>query len=132
MPFTHAMPMRSPVNDPGPFHTAKASISSSFIPVVFKRLSTIGMSVWLCVNPEFVKYSPVMTLSVHIAALADTADESSAKILKLYISFYFKCPVVFAQARHGYLYGVFRQGVFYIFAPLNNEHAVVNIIEESG
>ena len=49
MPLTQETPMRTPVKEPGPAETAMRSTSSSVRPERRSTLSTIGISVWLCV-----------------------------------------------------------------------------------
>ena len=79
-PFIAATPIRTPVKEPGPLVTAKASISSSARFAFFKRPCTSGSSVWLCVRPVFKKASPNSFPSSAIATLAAQAEDSSARI----------------------------------------------------
>ena len=50
-PLTAAMPMRRPVNEPGPAATATASISASVRSAFLSMASTIGISVREWVRP---------------------------------------------------------------------------------
>ena len=79
-PLTAATPMRSPVNDPGPFATAKRSISESFVFAVSSRCTAIGSSVSLCVSPVFCHASATTRPSTASAADAACAEDSSARI----------------------------------------------------
>ena len=79
-PFTAATPMRMPVNEPGPRATATASTSASFVSVFFKRSSTMGSSVRLCVSPEHWVYCPRSSPSRQSAAEAAFAEDSSPSI----------------------------------------------------
>jgi hypothetical protein len=45
IPLTALTLIRSPVNEPGPFDTAKPSISPKDIPAVLRRLSISGINV---------------------------------------------------------------------------------------
>ena len=52
-PLTVATPMRTPVNEPGPCATAKASTSESETPQFASSASAIGRRVRECVRPQF-------------------------------------------------------------------------------
>ena len=80
-PFTAAIPMRSPVKEPGPAATAMASISERVNSLFFSMSSTMGIKVRLWVRPVACQAVARGIPSCSTAQEAAFAVVSSARII---------------------------------------------------
>ncbi len=78
-PFTADTPIRSPVKDPGPAATAKASISAAARPQFRSMSSTMGSRVRLWVSPAACQAEARSSPPAKTAQEAAFAELSSAR-----------------------------------------------------
>ena len=133
-PFTAAIPILIPVNEPGPSVITQPSISDIVRRARLRTESTIGRRVSLCVSPALTNASLISCSPSVIAALAVLADESSASIFNfgtpLQSNYAFILVIILGYRNSNRIFG---QTVLDIFAPLNHEHpAHIEIIKKSG
>src|SRR5699024_6946663 len=122
---TAAMPMRTPVNEPGPCETAQASISCIPSPVSPNRPSTILSSVWEWVNPASTVVSATMRSPSQIHAEAPRAVLSIPKIFKPFAPLHCDAPRIIVDAFEPDPDRALWQFLLDILAPLDRQHRLL-------
>ncbi len=133
MPLAAAMPMRTPVKEPGPADTANRPISSICSRAAERRFSTMGISVWEWVMPTSIY---ACASSLPSCTMAQEACFAALSIAKIFIR-----PSVNRDYAGVFVRSVgeddkkcvLGQSVPDVFAPLgHNDAARVQIIVKPG